>query len=172
MGLIYVRPIPKFETAKIPSIAKSLYKEMYTAFAAGDLTPVRSKLCENITMVLESRIAARNPNTAVTWTLHQQLSEPRTMSHKYMPLDLESSDKTKATTLQQAVVRLHTVQSLKMVKKVRAGNKTMEVEEEGSNPPTEVIEYFVVQRTMKYGKLGEWMIWGTTTESDIRKIGK
>lgn len=168
MGYFHVKPRADFQTSAIPSIAKTLYKDMYTAFAAGNLSPIAPKLCENIHVSLEQRIRARGPNTGIAWTLHNWVSEPKVVSHKYMPMSLEDNkDKTKQTTIQQVCVRMQSLQSLKKVKKVRQGNKTVEVVEEGSSAaPKEVTEYLVVQRLCKRGNMGPWMVWGTTTESD------
>ncbi|CAD0099681.1 unnamed protein product [Aureobasidium mustum] len=168
MGYFHVKPRADFQTSAIPSIAKTLYKDMYTAFAAGNLSPIAPKLCENIYVSLEQRIRARGPNTGIAWTLHNWVSEPKVVSHKYMPMSLEDNkDKTKQTTIQQVCVRMQSLQSLKKVKKVRQGNKTIEVVEEGSSAaPKQVTEYLVVQRLCKRGNMGPWMVWGTTTESD------
>lgn len=168
MGYFHVKPRADFQTSAIPSIAKTLYTDMYTAFAAGNLSPMAPKLCENVYTSLEQRIQARGPNVGVAWKLHNWRSEPKVVSHKYMPMSLEDNkDKTKQTTIQQVCVRMQSMQSLKKVRKVRQGNKTVEVMEEGSSAePKPVTEYLVVQRLCKRGKMGPWMVWGTTTESD------
>ena len=168
MGYFHVKPRADFQTALIPSTAKSLYEEMYTAFAAGNLSPIASKLCENIHQTLEQRIASRGPNVGALWTLHNWIGTPKIVSHKYMPMSLEDNkDKSKQTTIQQVCVRLVSEQSLKKVRKVKKGRETVEVLEEGSSAtPKQVVEYLVVQRLCKRGKMGPWMIWGTTTESD------
>ncbi|KAG9944110.1 hypothetical protein KCU85_g8190, partial [Aureobasidium melanogenum] len=168
MGFFHVKPRADFQTSSIPSIAKSLYTQMYTAFAAGNLSPIAPKLCENIYTSLEQRILARGPNTGVSWALHSWVSEPKIVSHKYMPLSFEDNkDKTKQTTIQQVCVRMQSYQSLKKTKRVKQGNKTVEVAEEGSSAaPRPVTEYLVVQRLCKRGKMGPWMVWGTTKESD------
>jgi len=168
MGYFHVKPRADFQTALIPSISKALYTDMYSAFAAGNLSPIAQKLCESINMTLEQRIAARGPNVGVLWTLHSWLAEPKVVSHKYMPMSLEDSkDKTKQTTIQQVCVKMQSLQSLKKVKRVKQGRATVEVLEEGSSAePKKVVEYLVVQRLCKRGKMGPWMVWGTTTESD------
>ncbi|KAI5204891.1 hypothetical protein E4T42_03018 [Aureobasidium subglaciale] len=169
MGYMHVKPRADFQTSKIPSISKDLYTEMYTSFSQGNLAPIMPKLCENIAQSLEARIHARGPNTGMMWSLHQWLAEPKVVSHKYMPMSLEDNkDKTQQTTIQQVVVRMQSLQSLKMVKKVKLGGKVVEVMDEQSSQasPKAVTEYLVVQRLCKRGNMGDWMIWGTTTESD------
>jgi len=171
MGFFHVKPRADFQTSAVPSIAKSLYTEMYSAFAAGNLSPISTKLCENISQNLQQRIASRGPNVGVAWTLHQWLGEPKIVSHKYMPMSIEDNkDKTKQTTIQQVCVRMESLQSLKKVRRVKQGRNTVEVLEEGSSAePKHVTEYLVVQRLCKRGNMGPWMVWGTTTESDPRE---
>ncbi|CAD0109515.1 unnamed protein product [Aureobasidium uvarum] len=171
MGYFHVKPRADFQTSAIPSIAKSLYQDMYTAFASGNLAPVAPKLCENVHMSLEQRIQQRSANVGIAWTLHNWTATPKIVSHKYMPMSLEDNkDKTKQTTIQQVCVRMQSLQSLKKVRRVKQGNKTVEVIEEGSSAaPKEVVEYLVVQRLCKRGKMGPWMVWGTTTESDPKE---
>jgi protein MBA1 len=171
MGRFHVSPRADFQTSLVPSIAKSLYEEMYTAFSSGNLSPISHKLCENIQTSLEQRIASRGPNVGILWTLHSWTSAPKVVSHKYMPMSLEDNkDKSKQTTIQQVCVRMQSLQSLKKVRRVKQGNQTVEVLEEGSSAePKEVVEYLVVQRLCKRGNMGPWMVWGTTTESDPKE---
>ncbi|TIA66755.1 hypothetical protein D6C83_02248 [Aureobasidium pullulans] len=171
MGYFHVKPRADFQTSKIPSVSKSLYTDMYTHFAQGNLSPISSQLCENIYSSLDQRIIARGPNTGMQWQLHRWLNEPKIVSHKYMPMSLEDNkDKTKQTTIQQVVVRMQSLQSLKKIKKVRQGGKVVEMLEEGSSQVAKpVTEYLVVQRLCKRGKMGEWMVWGTTRESSVEE---
>lgn len=169
MGYFHVKPRADFQTSRIPAIAKSLYEQMYSHFAQGNLSPIAPKLCESIYSSLDQRILSRGPNTGVQWQLHRWLSEPKIVSHKYMPMSLEDNkDKTKQTTIQQVCVRMESLQSLKKIKKVRQGGRVVEVLEEGSSQVAKpVTEYLVVQRLCKRGKMGEWMVWGTTRESSV-----
>lgn len=95
------------------------------------------------------------------------------VSHRLAPLTAGISDKTKQTALQQAVVRIRSMQSLQRIKKVKGSDgKVREVVEEGSSSKDgkEVVEYFVVQRMMRKGKMGEWKIWGTTEPTTLEKF--
>lgn len=165
---------PYLNRAGIPAIAKGLYEEMYVAFAKGNVDGLRPKLCENIFETLKGRVAARPANTSVKWTLHSYLGSPKLVSHRYTPLIAGVRDKYKQSTLQQAVVRIRSMQSLQRLKKVRgADGKVREVLEEGSSTAQEgreVTEYFVIQRMMRKGKPGEWKIWGTTEEMTLEKF--
>ncbi|KAF1344828.1 hypothetical protein BDV97DRAFT_303927 [Delphinella strobiligena] len=164
---------PNLSRTKIPSIATGLYEEMYTNFAKGTIDNMRAKLCESIHESLKGRIVSRPPNTSLRWTLHRYIGSPRVVSHKYMPLSAGVKDKYKQTALQQAVVRIRSMQSLERVRKVRGRDgKVSAVVEEGSSGPEgkEVVEYFVVQRMTRKGKVGPWKVWGTTEEMTLEKL--
>lgn len=164
---------PHLSRTQIPSIAKGLYEEMYTNFAKGTIDNMRPRLGENIYESLKGRIVSRPPNTSLKWTLHRYVGSPRLVSHRYTPLTAGVKDKYKQSTLQQAVVRIESMQSLERVRKVRGRDgKVSAVVEEGSSRPEgkEVVEYFVVQRMMRKGKVGQWKIWGTTEEMTLEKL--
>lgn len=79
------------------------------------------------------------------------------------------------TTLQQAVVRIRSVQSLQRIRRVRGKDgKARDVVEEGSigGEGKEVTEYFVVQRMTRRGEVGDWKVWGTTEETTLEKLDK
>jgi protein MBA1 len=140
---------------------------MYTALGTGNLGPIQSQLCESIASTMEERINARGPNTTITWTLHEWLAAPKIVSHKFLPMDLtENKDKEKQTTIQQVVVRMESLQSLVRSKRAKVNGKVVE-QPIDQGEPKPVKEFLVVQRLMKAGKQGDWMIWGTTTESHV-----
>ena len=124
---------PHLQRRALPSIAKTLYEEMYTHFARGTIDKVRSKLCENIYESLRGRIAVRPANTSLKWTLHRYVGAPRIVSHRFTPLTAGEKDKYKQSVLQQAVVKITSMQSLQRLRKVRGRDgKVQEVLEEGS----------------------------------------
>lgn len=164
----------KLEWFKLPTIAQSLYEEMYTGFAQGDLNTVQRRLCEGVYTSLEARIQARPPNTKLKWTLHRYLEPLRIVSYR---ATLMSSDEQRheRSTIQQVVVKVRSMQSLNKVKRVRAKDGTVtEVLEEGSvgagTQGREVTEYLVLQKMRRRGKPGEWMVWGTTEESTAERL--
>ncbi|TKA36248.1 hypothetical protein B0A55_13680, partial [Friedmanniomyces simplex] len=46
--------------------------------------------------------------------------------------------------------------------------------EEGRVPrdAKESVEYFVVQKSLRAGKQSEWMVWGTTEETEVGELLK
>ncbi|KAL1301579.1 hypothetical protein AAFC00_005812 [Neodothiora populina] len=165
---------PLLQRHQLPAISKSLYESMYTHFASGDIDVIRKQLCENVFDRLKTRILARAPNTSMRWKLHEYIGSPKVVSHRFVPLTAGEKDKTKQSAIQQAVVRIRSRQSLQRLRKIRSsGGKVSEVLEEGSTPDNvgkEVVEYFVVQRTLRKGKMGEWKAWGTTEEMTLDKL--
>jgi protein MBA1 len=165
---------PLLQRRQIPKIAKTLYEEMYSSFARGNIDAMRPRLCENIYESLMGRVAARPTNTSLRWTLHRYVGAPKVVSHKFTPLSAGIKDKYKQSVLQQVVVRIKSVQSLQRLRKVRGRDgKVTEVLEEGSESKgKEVTEFFVIQRMMRKGVMGDWKIWGTTEEMTLEKFEK
>ena len=192
---IMVRPRPRLEVGKIPGIAKDMHREMYERFAAGDMSPMESRICEGMLGSLKRRIAQRPPNTRLLWTIHKYLSKPKRMSYKAAAMPRQKGASLADTSgLVQAVVRIHSLQSLQHVKKVheRGEDRKMVVKEvvvdaqgretpleefeeqqaEGKVPEgaKETVEYFVVQKNLRTGKEGPWLVWGTTEETTLDKV--
>lgn len=132
------------------------------------------RLCENIFQSLHGRVMTRAPNSALKWTLQRYLGKPRVVSHRFIPAGL-SDDRTKMTTLQQAVVRIRSVQSLQRIRRVKGKDgKARDVIEEGSvgAEGKEVTEYFVIQRMTRKGDVGDWKVWGTTEETTLARVNE
>ena len=75
----------------------------------------------------------------------------------------------------QAVVKLHTLQSLQHVKRVtkRVNNKIVTQEELiGAEEEKESVEYVVVQKTLRKGKMNNWQLWGFTNETSLSQLLK
>ena len=73
----------------------------------------------------------------------------------------------------QAVVKLHTLQSLQHVKKVakRVGQKLVTSEELiGAEEEKESVEYVVLQKTLRRGKMNNWQVWGFTNETSLNQL--
>ncbi|KAK8202051.1 hypothetical protein M8818_005576 [Zalaria obscura] len=173
----FVKPRPDLQYFQVTKIAKGLYESMYEQFATGNLDPIRPRLCESIEENLTARIANRPKNTHLQWKLHRYIGRPALMSYRAGMMQL-NDDNEKQTGITQAVVRIRSEQSLRRVKRVRAADgKVLEVLEEGSvmgandgSKGKEVVEYFVIQRMIRNGVWGDWMIWGTTQESTVESV--
>lgn len=171
-------------------MAKELHKEMYAHFASGDLQRIDSKICEGMLGSLRKRINLRPKNTYLLWRLHKYLSPPKLVSYKATGMPAGTHEQIKETFgIVQAVVRIHSLQSLQHVKRVqtRKGGKTAtedivvdvrgrefplarvteQVDLEGAK---ETLEYFVIQKMLKKGKEGPWMVWGTAEETTVDKL--
>lgn len=179
-----IRPRLRAHVSRIPHIAKDLHKTMYTHFAEGNLKPIEGILCESMQANLSSRLRQRRPNTGLRWQLHKYLSSPKLVSYK-VAITSHGKDVTRdnRNALVQAVVRIHSLQSLRHTKRVSgrdANNKLftryllvdmqgneLPPEEEGVIPDnaTESMEYVVVQRHVRGGKEEPWKIWGMKEES-------
>ena len=92
----------------------------------------------------------------------------------------------------QAVVRLHSLQSLQHVKRVAVRHpskasvtKEVLVDSQGRELPDsaaenaeeaarksakELVEYLVIQKSLRKSKEGPWMIWGTAEETTSDKL--
>lgn len=171
-----VKPRPKFELSKIAPRAAELHKEMYSAFAAGNLEIVQSKVCSGLFGSLRARVAQRAPNTYLRWSVKRQLSSPKLCSYKAAVLPGPKGESSEERNAQiQAVVRLHTLQSLQHVKKVsqRVKNKLVTKEElVGAEEEKESVEYVVMQKTLRRGKMNNWQVWGFTNETSLQQLLK
>lgn len=155
-----------YQLFELPSIAKRLYQEMYERFADGTIDRMQPRMAESIYASLSSKVARRSPNSRVQWKLHKYVGYPWLVSYRQTVLSTTEPQHMRST-IQQAVVRIKSMQSLKKYKKVRQkSGATVEELEEGSTPDAKpVMEYFVIQKMTKKGYPGPWKVWGTTTET-------
>lgn len=169
-----VKPRPKFELATIAPKASEMHREMYGAFAAGNLESVQSKVCTGLYGSLRGRVQQRAPNTYLRWSVKKQLSSPRLCSFKAAVLPGPKGESAEERNAQiQAVVKLHTLQSLQHVKKVakRVGQKLVTSEELiGAEEEKESVEYVVLQKTLRRGKMNNWQVWGFTNETSLNQL--
>jgi protein MBA1 len=177
-----IKPRPQMEVFAVAPKAAELHKEMYTAFAAGNLEAVKDRVCTGLFGSLRGRLLQRAPNTFLRWSVKKQLSAPKLCSYKAAALPYEKSqDSTERNAQIQAVVKLHTLQSLQHAKKVskregktnsKAGVVVTMEENVGAVEEKESVEYVVVQRTLRKGKMGPWQIWGFTDETTLAQLPK
>ena len=188
--LFTLKPRPKLHLHSLTTIAKELHKEMLANFATGDLSSIDKKLCSGLLTSLHARIAQRPPNTSYLWKLHHHITPPRLMSYRGIVFqDSMELPREERHGVVQAVVRIHSLQSLWPVRRVpvREGGKTVLkdviVTPEGREVPVErvmesslqmnrkeTVEYLVIQRMYKRAQPGEWMVWGTAEEMSLDKL--
>jgi len=189
-----VRPTPRLHLRRIPGVARELHVSMMRHFAEGNLHPVEKDLCAGLLRSLRARLAPRTPGMSMRWTLHRYLARPRLMSYKVVLLPPPAGDQrdTEVHGLVQAVVRIHSLQSVRHVKRVRTreeggrlGTREMLVDVHGALLPDEeqvadsgvvpkdakaAVEYLVIQKSVRKSKEGPWMVWGTTEETSLEKL--
>lgn len=183
----YIKPRPKLNKGEIPAVAKELYEQMYTHFAAGTIAKIETKLAPGILGSLRNRLSQRTANTALLWTLHKYYGKPQLMSYKFTTFPEGAA--TEKFGIAQAVVKIQSKQSLQHVQRMqikgatgKAIVKEVVVDEEGKPVPQEKLEehreksakvtteFLVVQRLMKKSNFGPWHIWGTTEESTVARM--
>lgn len=181
-----VKPRMKLEYFSVPRIAKQLYSDMYTAFANGNVDSVQTKLHPGLRASLQARISQRQPNIFLAWTLHNYLSAPKCVAYQFALAD-RKSPKTERTGIAQAIVRMHSRQSLQKMSNRKVTNRAtgrtqtetipidshgnyiydpMKQEQELARNTKDTVEYIVIQKFYVGGKEGPWHIWGTVEETN------
>jgi protein MBA1 len=177
---ILVKPRPVMEIFQLAPRAAAMHEEMYSAFAQGNLEAMKDKVCTGLFGSLRGRVLQRAPNTFLRWSVKKQLSSPKLCSYKAAVLPGPKGEDSGERNAQiQAVVKLHTLQSLQHAKKTskREGRgstaRFVTIEESiGAEEQKESVEYVVIQRTLRKGKMGPWQVWGFTDEMTLAQIEK
>lgn len=190
-----VKPRLKLQRAQTPAIAQTLYKDMYTALAGGEveLGKIEGRINPLLKFSLRARIAQRAPNTFMQWKLHRYMAPRECVYFKFGLFDMEGPS-TKRTGIMQAVVRIKSQQSLLTFQRRRIkdpanprgpmveaevpvdrdGEVIVDFDQEAEERQSlkTVEEYFVIERTLINGVLGQWRAWGTIQETTLEKIRK
>lgn len=188
-----MKPKPRLRLGEIPSAAKDLHNTMYQQFAIGNLEPLQTSVVPGFLGQLRARIAQRPNRNPLRWKLHEYKTVPRLMSFKVALFPGPSNEKnTERRGLIQAVVRIHSLQSLHHIRRVpvRDGKKgkaptkdvlidargreisESEYEQEARREAKESVEYVVIQKKILKSKEGPWKIWGTTEETTLEKLDR
>lgn len=189
-----VRPRPNLPKAATKKIAADLHAEMYRHLAAGNIEPIEKLLCSGLRESLQQRIRNSRGKLQRQWTLHKQLSPPKLVSYKVMlmerPKEGDEDPKRNMNGFVQAIVRLHTLQSLVYTAHIskRDGERVpphstepkreIVVDVTGREIPREkiekyakkVVEYVVVQQQMIKSELQPWKLWGMTEETTLKAL--
>lgn len=180
-----INPRMKLEYFSVPRIAKELYRDMYVAFADGNVDAVQTKLHPGLRASLQARISQRQPNISLAWALHQYLSAPKCVAYQFA-LANPKAPKTEKMGIAQAIVRMHSRQSLQKVISRKFTNRAtgrtqtehvpidshgnyvydpLKREQELARNTKDTVEYIVIQKFYVAGKEGPWHIWGTVEET-------
>jgi protein MBA1 len=135
------------ENRKIAPTAVALHSQMYTAFAAGDLSKLRKICADGLYTSFAARIARRERGEKVSWMLVRHIGGPKVVSNMATQLPMEGA------AIQQAVVKIKSVQKARTMKPGQKATADQERETE---------EYIVVQRKWHKWVATEWEVWGTT----------
>ncbi|KAL8854890.1 MAG: hypothetical protein Q9221_000397 [Calogaya cf. arnoldii] len=152
------KPRPKMGLRRVRPTAQALYRQMYTAFADGDITTLSTICTEGLLASFKSRIAARPRNERLRWTLHKFIRAPKFVSQRVGVLPYKGS------AIRQVVVRMRSRQSL--ARMVSRGPGRPDAQIQGTGEEKDVTEYLVLQRRIWKEIEEPWMIWGTTDETD------
>lgn len=198
LAVLYIKPRvgpPKLGMFKAASIAKGLYEEMYMAFAQGE-TEVRDmektgKLNPNFAKSLRKRIAQRPQGRGLRWKLHGFVGRPKCVSFQFAMLQDEFKlPKESRSGLVQAIVKIRSRQSLIHLDKVQVKDLStgkyvladVPVDRDGNEIPDdkmaeaeqramkENVEYFVVEKVLRWGEWQEWRAWGTAQETTVETL--
>ena len=192
MPIFYMRPRPALEKRRTPAIAAGLYARMNRALAAGDLRDMEGCAAPGLLANLRARAAGmrQKGDTGLEWTLVKHVAEPKLVSFQFNMMQAAPGEtKSERSGIVQAVVRLHTLQALLRTRAVKEKNWMEEVEtvvrvvDERGRPVSrgeveaerkrrakETVEYFVIQKILRKGKMGSWMAWGTTEEMTLERM--
>jgi hypothetical protein len=147
-------PRPNLRLTQTGPAALNLYQEMYTSLINQDRSTL-SRICgEGLMGDLNNRMRTRKHHNG-KWTLHRTLSAPKVVANLIMIVP-----QMEGCAIRQAVVRLHTEQSLVWWNRG---------EKEPVGEKREVKEWVVVQKKTWKWKDEEWMVWGTTREADWKR---
>nr|POE90144.1 hypothetical protein CFP56_20611 [Quercus suber] len=184
-GFWKVRPRPAIEWRSVAGTAERLHREMYEAFAAGELEAVKGTVCAGLWRKLEERVRKRPAGVRLRWKVERHVRRPKVMSFKAgLQQTAATASKEEQLGIKQAVVRIHSVQSLQHVKLmtvrdetgygtsvkevvVDAMGKPLEEGEKAAPVMKESVEYLVVQKLLIHSQEKGWKIWGTTQETPL-----
>ena len=145
------------ERKKVSPTAIALHKQMYSAFADGDVQKLREICTDGVFDSFRARIGGRKRGERIVWELVKYNKSPRVVSDRMAIIP-----GTNGSALRQAVVRISSQQKLTRL----LGGKQVE----GSGEARDVLEYVVIQSKADKWKPEEWRVWGTTKETTLKDV--
>ncbi|CAI7590021.1 hypothetical protein N7533_000619 [Penicillium manginii] len=146
-------------------IATSLYKNMYTTFASGDISKLKQITCDGLATKLISQIEARRPTEVVTWNLIKWLRQPSTYFTGVRVLSDRATQlpEVAKSGIRQIVLRVSSRQSM-----TKASNS----KDVAAQPAKQqdVTEYVVIQQLIWNGKDAGWRVWGNTKPTTMEQV--
>ncbi|KAJ5397136.1 hypothetical protein N7509_005249 [Penicillium cosmopolitanum] len=160
-------------------IATSLYKNMYTLFASGDIPKLKQITCDGLSTKLISQIEARRPTEVVTWNLIKWLRQPNTYFTGIRVLSDRATQlpEVPKSGIRQIVLRVSSRQSMTKVNTApfqlaAKASKNVAAAQQQQQPAKEqdVTEYVVIQQLIWNGKDAGWRVWGNTKPTTMEQI--
>ncbi|KAI9715226.1 MAG: hypothetical protein M1828_000924 [Chrysothrix sp. TS-e1954] len=168
------RPYRNLELRKVTSTAMAMHRNLYTAFAEGNMTYLKKDVCDGLRDHLGARLALRPHGAQYAWTLHKYLNRPRVISQRIAQLPMTDRSGNQPF-VRQAVVRIVSRQTLELlpdefgdVENSGGGKRAWERGGGEFEPLVEskdVEENFVIQKRIWNAKDEGWKIWGTVEET-------
>jgi protein MBA1 len=166
------------QSRTIVPAAKDLHKQLYTAFAEGDVATLKDITGETLLDTFRSRLSQRQPHERVLWELVKYKGWTRKVMHVTVPYPMNVGGLP--VGLQQAIVKIRSVQRMKTgtvsqaktmgAKPVATTADTNTEVVWGESKEKTVTEYVVIQRQLVKGKQEPWHIWGFAKEFDIKEL--
>ncbi|KAG8624273.1 hypothetical protein KVT40_007340 [Elsinoe batatas] len=171
-----------FEILKTRKVVKGLYEEMYTRLADGEVGRLEGKVKRDLMASLKGRVMARGQHDRMQWRLERYTKSPRCVGYSVLAPDASAASKPAwmPTLLQQAVVEVESMQSVKREKRVADGKGGWTIKDVSEGPkgqdgwplPKKVKEYVVLHKHVRDGKSSRWMIWGMTNPTTLFDVKK
>lgn len=152
-GRWYSRTV-KLHSSRIKPTALALHKQMYSAFAEGDVPTLRKICTDGLFESFTARLAARKKGEQVVWELVQYNKRAKLVSNRGARYPIDGSG------VMQAVVRIDSTQRL-----TRYGKDGEAIT--GSGKAKTAVEYLVLQKQYNKWEGADWRVWGTTEETDL-----
>ena len=157
-------PRYKPNTRQIATTAKTLYREVLEAFAAGDVDALHRLCVPAYASRMIGAVSRRDPKEEVLFEVvkyHQPWRFPQLKSHQIRAAN--EIDQEQLT--EQAVVAISSTQQLS--RRDRATGQIIP----GSTKLQEKVEYVVLARNVnkRTWDMDPWKIWGTTSDTPLEK---
>lgn len=150
-------PRLQLQLRRTAATAVSLHRQMYTAFAEGDVRLLDPICADGLRESFRGRIATRPKGEKWKWELLDYISTAKVLSHRAAPLGIAGMG------LRQAVVRISSRQRLTRYKP----DGTIVA---GSGIEKDTKEYLVIQRRLYKSVEQDWMVWGTMEETTLKML--
>ncbi|KAL4906906.1 hypothetical protein BDW74DRAFT_129711 [Aspergillus multicolor] len=147
-------------------VARDIHKQMYSAFAKGEISTIRNICCTGLANNLVKRIENRPRDEQVTWSLDSYIRAPSTW---FTGIRVVSDRATQIPEIpnsgvRQVVLRITSRQSTGKVQRRASKNGTPA---ENAPKQQDCTEYIVIQKLRWMGEEDGWRVWGHATPTTV-----